>query len=162
VPWARRGKRLDEQISILRGLGSGEYFSHHGEIFDVPEIKLCPVPDSPVPILIGGHADAALRRAARNDGWLHGGGDPEELPGLLDKLARFRAEEGTAGKPFSIQVISMDAYTVDGIKKLEARGVTDVIVGFRWPYTTGPDTQPLTDKVDALRKYADSVIAKVS
>ena len=161
VPWARRGKRLDEQIDILRGLGSGEYFGYHGEIFDVPEVKLCPVPTKPVPILIGGHADAALKRAARNDGWLHGGGDPEELPGLLSKLSRFRQEAGTGDKPFEVHVISMDAYTVDGIRKLEERGVTDVIVGFRWPYVAGPDKQPLQEKIDALRQYADNVIAKV-
>jgi alkanesulfonate monooxygenase SsuD/methylene tetrahydromethanopterin reductase-like flavin-dependent oxidoreductase (luciferase family) len=42
--------------------------------------------------LIGGHSDAALRRAARlGAGWLHGGGDPAELPGLLElkKLYQF-------------------------------------------------------------------------
>ena len=162
VPWERRGRRLDEQIAILRGLSSGEYFEHHGEIFDVPAIKLCPVPSSPVPILIGGHADAALRRAARaGDGWLHGGGDPSDLPRLLSRLARFRSEAGTEGRPFSIHVISLDAYTVDGVRRLEEQGVTDVIVGFRWPYSAGPDTQPLGEKIAALRQYAETVIAKV-
>jgi probable F420-dependent oxidoreductase len=161
TPWPRRGKRLDEEIDIIRGLSSGEYFEYHGEIFDVPAVKLCPVPTQPIPILIGGHADAALRRAARCDGWLHGGGDPADLPGLLGKLARFREEEGTAGKPHEIQVISTDAYTVDGVRKLEEQGVTDVIVGFRWPYEVGPDTQPLADKIGALRQYAENVIAKV-
>jgi hypothetical protein len=53
----------------------------------------------------------------------------------------------------------MDAYTVDGIRRLEEQGVTDVIVGFRWPYQTGPDTQPLADKLGNLRRYADEVIA---
>ena len=48
-----------------------------------------------IPILIGGHADAALRRAARNDGWMHGGGT-EDLDELLEKLNRYREEEGTA------------------------------------------------------------------
>jgi probable F420-dependent oxidoreductase len=162
VPWERRGKRLDEQIAILRGLSTEGYFEYHGEIFDVPAIKMTPVPTQPVPILIGGHADVALRRAARADGWLHGGGDPADLPGLLEKLARFRAEAGTADKPFGVHVISMDAYTVDGVRRLEEQGVTDVIVGFRWPYEVGPDTQPLADKVAALRQYADTVIAKVS
>ncbi|HEX6520433.1 MAG TPA: TIGR03619 family F420-dependent LLM class oxidoreductase, partial [Streptosporangiaceae bacterium] len=163
VPWERRGKRLDEQIAILRGLSSEGYFEYHGEIFDVPAIKMTPVPSQPVPILIGGHADAALRRAARaGDGWLHGGGDPADLPGLLAKLARFREEAGTADKPFGIHVISLDAYTVDGVRKLEEQGVTDVIVGFRWPYQVGPDTQPLADKITALRQYADTVISKVN
>ena len=58
-------------------------------------------------------------------------------------------------------MISMDAYTVDGVRRLEEQGVTDVIVGFRWPYATGPDTEPLERKVDNLRKFADTVIAKM-
>ena len=37
-----------------------------------------------------------LRRAARaGDGWMHGGGDPADLPGLLARLAELRREEGT-------------------------------------------------------------------
>jgi len=57
-------------------------------------VKIAPVPPDPIPVLIGGHSDAALRRAARlGDGWLHGGGDPADLPGLLTRLARFRHEE---------------------------------------------------------------------
>ena len=40
--------------------------------------------------------------------------------------------------------------------------MTDVIVGFRWPYHTGPDTEPLAAKLDNLRRFADDVIAKVN
>jgi hypothetical protein len=54
----------------------------------------------------------------------------------------------------------MDAYTVDGVRRLEDQGVTDVIVGFRWPYEVGPDTEPLNSKLDHLRRFADAVIAK--
>src|SRR5580698_2239655 len=76
VPWERRGRRMDEELAIIRGLSAGGYFAFHGEVFDVPPVKMAPVPSEPVPILIGGHGDAALRRAARAaDGWLHGGGD---------------------------------------------------------------------------------------
>src|SRR5262249_21121945 len=72
VPWERRGKRLDESIEILRGLETGEYFEYHGEIFDLDPIKLCPAPTQRIPILIGGHSDAAYKRAARlGDGWMH-------------------------------------------------------------------------------------------
>jgi probable F420-dependent oxidoreductase len=161
--WGTRGRRMDESIAILRGLGTGGFFEFHGQTYDLPSIKIAPVPAEPVPILIGGHADAALRRAARSgDGWLHGGGDPKDLPGLLAKLAAYRRAEGTESRPFDIQVISMDAYTIDGVRRLEDQGVTDVIVGFRWPYVTGPDTEPLTDKLDALRGYADTIIAKTA
>ena len=58
-------------------------------------------------------------------------------------------------------MISVDAYTVDGVRRLADQGVTDVIVGFRWPYDTGPDTEPLADKLGHLRRYADEVIARV-
>ncbi|HUY47320.1 MAG TPA: LLM class flavin-dependent oxidoreductase, partial [Streptosporangiaceae bacterium] len=122
-----------------------------------------PVPDQPIPILIGGHSDAALRRAARaGDGWLHGGGDPADLPGLLTRLAELRRQEGTADRPFEVHVISLDAYSVDGVRRLEDLGVTDAIVGFRWPYQTGPDGEPLADKIAKLRQFADTVIAEVS
>ncbi|KMO67638.1 LLM class flavin-dependent oxidoreductase [Mycolicibacterium chlorophenolicum] len=162
VPFARRGKRMDECIDIIKGLTTGEYFEYHGEFYDIPKTKMTPAPSRPVPILIGGHADAALRRAARNDGWMHGGGDPAELDALLAKLSRFREEQGTADDPdFQIHVISIDAYTPDGIKRLQDKGVTDVIVGFRIPYITGPDTEPLDTKVRNLEMFAENVIAKV-
>ncbi len=162
VPWAGRGQRMDEEIAIIRGLAAGGYFEHHGAVFDVPAIKMAPVPDRPIPILIGGHGDAALRRAAQTgDGWLHGGGDPAGLPGLLGRLAEFRRQAGTADRPFEVHVISLDAYTVDGVHRLAEQGVTDVIVGFRWPYVTGPDTEPLAEKISKLRRFADDVIGKV-
>ncbi|HUD80306.1 MAG TPA: TIGR03619 family F420-dependent LLM class oxidoreductase [Streptosporangiaceae bacterium] len=161
VPWERRGQRMDEELAILRGLSAGGYFEFHGEIFDVPAIKLAPVPEQPVPVLIGGHGEAALRRAAAvGDGWLHGGGDPADLPGLLARLAALRAEFGTADRSFEVHVISADAYSADGIRRLAEAGVTDVIVGFRWPYHAGPDTEPLQAKLDALRRYADDVITR--
>jgi probable F420-dependent oxidoreductase len=162
VPWERRGQRMDEELAIIRGLSAGGYFSYRGEIFDLPRVKIAPVPADPIPVLIGGHGDAALRRAARvGDGWLHGGGDPEHLPGLLARLAELREQEGTADRPFEVHVISMDAYTAPGVRRLEEQGVTDVIVGFRWPYHVGPDTEPLAEKIAKLRQYADDVIAKV-
>jgi probable F420-dependent oxidoreductase len=162
VPWARRGKRMDEMITVMRGLMAGGFFEFHGEIFDVPSLKMCPTPRRPVPILIGGHHEAALKRAAVDgDGWLHGGGDPADLPGLLDRLAILRKEHGTEDKPFEIHVISADAYTPDGVHRLEELGVTDVIVGFRWPYGVEQDTEPLQTKIDNLSRFADDVIAKV-
>jgi probable F420-dependent oxidoreductase len=161
VPWEHRGRRMDESLAVIRGLSAGGYFSYHGEIFDLPPVKISPVPSSPIPILIGGHSPAALRRAAAlGDGWMHGGGDPGLLPGLLGRLAELRRQEGTDDRPFEVHVISADAYSAAGVQRLAEQGVTHAIVGFRWPYATGPDTEPLADKIAALRRFADSVIAK--
>lgn len=159
VPFERRGQRADESITVMRGLLTGDWFEHHGEIYDIPRIKQCPAPAAQLPILVGGHAAPALRRAATlGDGWIHGGGDASELPGLITRLHELRADAGKAGAPFEIHVISMDAYTVDGIRRLEELGVTDAIVGFRWAYERGADTEPLQTKIDNLNRYADTVL----
>jgi probable F420-dependent oxidoreductase len=161
VPFERRGKRMDECMQIVRGLTAGGYFEFHGEFYDIPAIKICPTPSKPIPLLVGGHADAALRRAVTlGDGWMHGGG-VEDLGTLLDRIAEIKRAEGLADKPFEVHVISVNAYTADGVKRLEDRGVTDAIVGFRVPYQVGPDTEPLRHKIDSLNRFADNVIGKV-
>lgn len=160
VPFERRGRRADESIDVIRGLLTGDWFEHHGEIYDVPRIKQCPVPERPLPILVGGHAEPALRRAAeRGDGWIHGGGT-DDLEPLVARVLELRRAAGRGEDPFEVHVISMDAYSLAGIERLEAMGVTEVIVGFRWAYQPGPDTEPLEAKVEALHRYADDVIAR--
>ncbi|MBF6206663.1 TIGR03619 family F420-dependent LLM class oxidoreductase [Streptomyces gardneri] len=161
VPFDNRGARMDECIDIVRGLSAGGYFEYHGQFYDIPPIKISPVPTEPVPILIGGHSKPALRRAARRgDGWMHAGGDGAELDRLLAELDALRAEYGTR-EDFEVHVISLDGFTVDGIKRLEDKGVTDVIVGFRLPYTTEQDTEPLDTKIANLSRFAEKVIARV-
>ncbi|MGK8486611.1 TIGR03619 family F420-dependent LLM class oxidoreductase [Nocardia asiatica] len=161
VPFDKRGARMDECIDIVRGLSAGGYFEYHGQFYDIPPIKISPVPTEPVPILIGGHSKPALRRAAqRGDGWMHAGGDGAELDRLLAELDALRAEYGTR-EDFQVHVISLDGFTVDGVKRLEDKGVTDVIVGFRLPYTTEQDTEPLETKIANLSRFAEKVIARV-
>jgi hypothetical protein len=57
-------------------------------------------------------------------------------------------------------VISIDGFSLDGVKRLEDKGVTDVIVGFRIPYIKGADTEPLDAKIRNLEWFAENVIAK--
>jgi len=160
---AHKGARMDEAIEVFRGLQSGEFFEFHGRFYDVPSLKVCPVPNRPIPLLIGGHSDAALRRAATlGNGWMHAGGPIEELESMLGKLHALRAEAGKAAEPFEIHAASPDARSADGCKRLEDIGVTDVVMGFRNPYIKGSDTQPLADKLSKLQRFADDVIGKVN
>jgi probable F420-dependent oxidoreductase len=159
LPWDDRGKRMDECVDIVRGLTNGGWFEYEGEVIKLARCKISPTPSQPIPLLVGGHAPPALRRAAqRGDGWIHAGGDPDELGRMLARVRELRADSARAGEPFEVHVISMDAFTADGVKRLEDLGATDVIVGFRWPYTTEPDRQPLQEKIDLLTKFADRVI----
>ena len=113
--------------------------------------------------MIGGHSDAALRRAARiGDGWMHAGGDADELARMIGRIQELRKEYGRESTPFEIHVISLDAFNLDGIQELEDLGVTDVIVGFRDAYGETVDSQSLQDKIDALELYAEHVMSKVN
>lgn len=160
IPWEKRGKRMDEMMEIIRGLMSGEYFGYQGEIFDIPAIKLCPVPSQPVPLLVGGHAEPALKRAARlGDGWVAAGGDLDSLSGMIRRLQELRKEYQRDHLPFEIHVMSAEAYTVDGIQRLQDLGVDEVIVAFRNVYDSEPDNKTVEQKIAELRWYAENVIA---
>jgi probable F420-dependent oxidoreductase len=160
-PWPSRGARMDEQLDIIDGLCSGEYFEYHGSFYDLAPVKICPVPASRIPILIGGHAPAALERAARWDGWLHAGSDTERLGEMVTSLLSMRRQLGREEEPFEIHVISLDGYSPDGCRRMEEMGVTDVIIGFRDAYRKGPDTEALATKLDAICRFGETVIARV-
>ena len=164
LPWARRGRRFDECIEIIRGLATGGYFAFDGEHYRFPAIKLNPTPVGPVPILIGGHGDANLRRAARiGDGWISAGMSDERLAATLARLRELRAEHGRSDDPFEIHATTGDSFSLDGIKRLEAAGVTHTMGGFSAanPYSPEPDTESLQAKIDALRAFGDNIIAKL-
>jgi len=162
VPWERRGRRMDEMMEIIRGLTAGGYFAYDGDIFEVQSVKICPVPSEPLPLLVGGHSEPALKRAARlGDGWMHAGGDPDELADQIDRLHELRREYGRENDPFEVHVISLDGWSVDGCRRLEDKGVTDVIVGFRDAYQVPQDTETLQTKIDALNAFSDEVVQKV-
>lgn len=158
VPWAKRGKRFDEQIAILRGLESGEFFGFEGDTQSMPANKMCPVTGEPTTLLIGGHAEPALKRAARvGDGWMCAGADMEQLEAYIRRINELREEFGTADKPFKVYTTGQDAFTDEGIAKLESIGVTEVIIGFRNVYEMEPD-KTLQEKIDLLNWYAGEFI----
>lgn len=68
---ATRGKRTDESLAALRLLVSGKPATMHGELIEFDDAIVVPPPNPPVPLIVGGRSDAALRRTARyGDGWL--------------------------------------------------------------------------------------------
>lgn len=120
-----RGRRCDEQITVLKKLFSGEMVEFHGQFFDFGPLMMSPGTSQPVPILVGGDSAAALRRAAQNDGWLGLRYTEEQIPRMLARLHEARREHGRLDTPFEVWLVPMmsgpDTYT-----RLEDMGVTMV------------------------------------
>ena len=164
LPWARRGRRFDECIDIIRGLATGDYFEFDGEHYRFPAIKLNPTPAAPIPILIGGHGDANLRRAARiGDGWISAGMSDEQLTTTLARLRELRRRARSRRR--AVRDPRHHDRLVHGRRHQAAgrsgRHAHDGRLQRANPYSREPDTEPLQAKLDALRAYADNVIAKV-
>lgn len=125
--FARRGARTDEMMTVVRKLLGGGMIEHHGEFFDFPPVEMAPVPERCPPVLVGGHSPAALRRAARSDGWLGVYYDVETAIGFLDTLAALRRELATESRPFDA-AIALDAPpTSEDLDRLESAGATMLI-----------------------------------
>ncbi|MCP4468181.1 MAG: LLM class flavin-dependent oxidoreductase [Halieaceae bacterium] len=159
IPWEKRGKRMDEMMEIISGLMSGEYFGYEGEIFNIPPLKLCPVPEHHIPLLVGGHAKPALRRAARlGDGWVSAGSSLDELQSMIGQIEEFRKEYQRDTGAFQYHAMTEAAYSAQGLDDLTRAGVTEVIIAFRNPYDGTPDTQSLEEKTGMINWYAENVI----
>lgn len=68
---ATRGRQLDEALGLVRHLLTGEEVTHRGEFFSVDRARILPAPAAPIPFIIGGRGEAAVRRTVTHgDGWL--------------------------------------------------------------------------------------------
>jgi len=91
-----RGKRIEEQIALLRALWTRPVVDFKGEWEHVPEAGINPLPvQQPIPIWIGGTADAVLRRTARiGDGWFPMMPPNEAARIMIERLREYAREAG--------------------------------------------------------------------
>ncbi len=156
-----RGARTDEAIEIIKAICAGngpEWVEYHGKHYDFDRLMISPAPDRAVPVYVGGHSEAGLKRAARiGDGWISVNVPVEELRRAISRLGELRAEYGRAELPFEIDVSPTDVCDADGYREIEAAGATICRVV---PWRLYDVEQSTSGRVAALRRFADEVIAK--
>ena len=96
-----RGRLADEILEIMRRLWSEECVSFEGRHFRYREVSIAPRPlQQPLPLWIGGHSPAAVRRTARvGTGFLAGLVPPAELAALVVAIRRELARAGRTIDP---------------------------------------------------------------
>jgi probable F420-dependent oxidoreductase len=123
-----RGARLDEALAVCIRLWSEERVEHHGRFFDFDEVMFEPKPVQRPhpPVIIGGESPAALRRAARHDGWIGLSHSADSVRTPVETLRALRQEAGATG-PFTVTVGADVRHDAD-VEALGAAGVDRVIV----------------------------------
>jgi probable F420-dependent oxidoreductase len=158
VPYAKRGKRVDEMIEVIKLVLAGGMVEFHGEFYDFDRLQMSPAPTEPVPFYVGGHTDLALKRAARvGDGWTSAMLTCDQLAEIIGRLKKLLAENGRADDPFEFQAVCIDKFGVDGHRELAKVGVTDNIV-IPWIFEGLGFDAPLDKKQDAMKRFADIYI----
>jgi probable F420-dependent oxidoreductase len=155
--FAKRGKRMEEMIEIMRALWAGGMVEHHGEFYDFDPVEMRPSLPAPVPIYVGGHSDIAFRRASTiGDGWIGVHYTVEELLHYLKVLQQAREDAGTADRPFEVIASPMAAPKPDLIEQLEAAGVTTILTS-SW-FTTGIKAPEISKAEEMIAAYGERFI----
>jgi len=153
-----RGRRTDESLQALRQLLDGAPIDHHGEFFSFDNAWIKPAPNPPIPILVGGRADAAMQRTARyGDGWLGIWCSPQRYAQALADIARAASLCGrTAPTQNGIQLwIGID----DDRAHARARLAKGMEAFYRVPFERFEKYSPygtVASVADTLSRYRDA------
>jgi probable F420-dependent oxidoreductase len=151
-----RGRRVDEMLAVMQLLWSGERVTFHGEFYNFENISMRPIPAGPVPIFGAGHADVALRRSAKYDGWI--GATPvllADLQPILDKLQVMRSDLGKSLAGFDVIVaLRRRGFAPEALHEAEAAGVTGVMVS-PWMIEAVDSPDSLSGKLAAMDLFAE-------
>jgi probable F420-dependent oxidoreductase len=159
----RRAARGEEYLAVLRTLWADEVSAHDGRFYTVPPSRMLPKPvqrPGP-PVLLGGSAETALRRAGRlADGWISA--SMADLAHIVNAVRLVRAGAEEAGRdPARVRVVCRGVLylgerqpnrplsgTYDdiraGVDVLAENGVTELFYDLNWdPLVGSPDVEPV-------------------
>lgn len=155
-----RGKRIEEQVAVLRLLWQNELVSYQGQWHTIPDAGLNPLPvQRPIPIWFGGHADAVLERLARlGDGWFPNYRTAAAAQPALEKLANYLAENGRSLTDIGIEPrLSYENGRADQwqqtIAEWQAAGASHLTLN---TMSLGFDTPH--KHIQAIRRFAEAIL----
>lgn len=155
VPFHERGKRTDESIRAIRSLWKDEVEPFDGRFYRWGAVESHPKPvQRPgVPIIVGGHSEAAARRAARcGDGFFPGRGDLATLQHLLAVMRDECARNGRDATQIEITAGAIGT-DVDAVRRFADIGVARMIIA--------PPAFDLDGLRHGLESFADQVMSKL-
>ena len=167
-PFEQRGPRTDEMIEVMRKLWTGKLVEHHGRFFDFPPLSMSPGVGGEVPIVTGGVSEPALARVARlADGWCPAYLSVDQVRDGIARIRALQRELGRERRPLSVYAACLDAFDLDGFRRMRDAGVTHLLTT-PWLFGEGKVDYSrltagasLTEIRDGLRRFADAVIAKL-
>jgi len=157
VPFRERGARTDDHIEAMRALWTQDRASYSGRFTAFTDCIQRPQPaNGSVPIHIGGHSDAAAKRAGRlGDGFFPNKGSHDELARLIDLMRATAADAGRDASAIEITTGSAGIFGEDPIgevHRLEDLGVSRCVI---------PSVLHMKHPETSLARFGDAVIAKV-
>jgi probable F420-dependent oxidoreductase len=157
-----RGKRIEEQIEVLRRLWTEPSVSFQGRWHTVPEAGINPLPvQQPIPIWMGGNADAVIDRMGRlADGWFPHWRNYPSVEKMRGAIARLHDAARAAGRePAKVGVSGVTNLGQDGLAAWrqsaldwQAAGATHLALN-----TMNAGYTSLDQHLSALRRFMDEV-----
>lgn len=163
VPIEQRGRSMTEVLHILRQAMTGDPIDHVGEVYDLPAVGVRPAPQTPYPLIIGGSAEPALRRAGRLADGFFSNAPPHKMPEQVAVIRKAADEAGRDLSSFQWHAYSYVWPCDDADAGWEE--VKPLLWASRWKYSdmgasalrSGSVTSPPPideDAIERMRKYA--------
>jgi probable F420-dependent oxidoreductase len=157
MDFATRGRRLEEQVEVMRRLWADPLVDFEGEFHVLPKVGLNPLPGRPIPVWLGGSAEDAKLRAARiADGWMMNTPTEPDPPGALQHMREILVGLGRDPAAFGVEVrVGIRGGVEKATTRLaewDERGVSHATIntmgaGLAWP----------AGHVEALRKLRQAL-----
>ncbi len=157
--FGNRGKRSEEQIAVLRALFTEEVVTYHGKWHHIEAAGLNPMPvQRPIPIWIGGTAEAALKRVGEiGDGWFPQRAPDDTAREMVERMREYARAAGRDPRTIGVEarVSIADTTPDEWVRQVEgwrALGATHLAVNTMKAGLSSPQ-----EHIDAIRRFKEAV-----